>query len=350
MPRGCSLNPRLPRLVEALIGVALAAALLVGLTWSPTAAPSVIDRANLLNDSLRDRVTAYHGRLLDEYDLDYRVLTVGATPDIDRLGHEQFADLDVGSASRSGRGLLLVIDPESDRVRLEVSAALEGVYTDAFVAYLEHRQMVPFFREGRIGDGILATSELIFARAQKARAGHAFDPRQARAWSAGGGAATAARIGAGVDPSFGERRVDVAPQSSPGATVAAYLAAMRQRNARPDLSLFSEDSQAMLRSWTITPAQMDTLARTYAKCRGAQTSFGAGDDRAVIRYPIEERQCAPWFLVREHAAWRLDLAASQRLLRFNHRNEWRLAGGADGYGFAFEDWRFDRNGFPIASD
>jgi uncharacterized protein len=344
------LNPRLPRLVEALIWVALAAALLVGLTWPPTAAPSVIDRAGLLNDSQRDHVTAYHGLLLEEHDIDYRVLTVGATPDVDRLAHERFAELDVGSASRSGRGLLLLIDPERDRVRLEVSAALEGVYTDAFVGYLEHRQMVPFFRAGRIADGILATSELIFARAQEAQAGYAFDPRQARAWSAGGGAATAARIAAGADTSFREGRADVAPQGSPGATVDAYMAAMRARNARPDLSLFSADSQAMLGSWTITPAQMDTLARTYAKCRGAEASFGADGDRAVIRYPIEQRRCAPWFLVREDAAWRLDLAASQRLLRFNHRNEWRLAGRADGYGFAFEDWRFDRNGFPIASD
>jgi hypothetical protein len=30
------------------------------------------------------------------------------------------------------------------------------------------------------------------------------------------------------------------------------------------------------------------------------------------------------------------------LLRFNHSNEWRLAGADHHYGFAFEDWRFDR--------
>jgi uncharacterized protein len=255
----------------------------------------------------------------------------------------------VGGDSHSGRGLLLVIDSESDRIRLEVSAALEGVYTDAFVAYLEYRQMVPFFRQGRIGDGILATSELIFARAHEAQAGHALGPNEARAWSTGAGAATAARIGAGNDRRFAERRADVAPEASPDATVAAYLAAMQGRNARPDLSIFSKNSRSMLRSWTITPAQMDALARTYAKCRGAATRFGPDGERAVIRYPIEQRQCAPWFLAREDAAWRLDLAASQRALRFNHRNEWRLAGAADGYGFAFEDWRFDRNGFPIAS-
>ena len=123
---------------------------------------------------------------------------------------------------------------------------------------------------------------------------------------------------------------------------------MERRNARPDLSLFSRDSQAMLGSWTITPAQMDMVTRTYAKCRGGETRLGPSGGRAVIRYPIELRQCAPWFLVRERGDWRLDLAASQSALRFNHRNEWRLADAADGYRFAFDDWRFDRNGFPLA--
>ena len=209
------MKPRRSRLAEALTGAALAGGLLVALTWSTGAAPALIDRADLLDDPGRERIIAYHGRLLDEHDIDYRVLTVRAVPQIERLAHEQFAGLEVGGASRSGRGLLLVIDPESDRVRLEVSAALEGVYTDAFVAYLEHRQMVPFFRQGRIGDGILATSELIFARAQEAEAGQAFEPDRARAWSSGGGATTAARIGAGAERSPVERGADVAPGSQP---------------------------------------------------------------------------------------------------------------------------------------
>jgi uncharacterized protein len=315
---------RRSRLVEALTGAALAGGLFVALTWSTGAAPPVIDRANLLDGPGRERLTAYHGRLLDEHDIDYRVLTVRAMPQIERLAHEQFAELGVGRASRSGRGLLLVIDPESDRVRLEVSAALEGVYTDGFIAYLEHRQLVPFFR-------------------------HAFDPTRARAWSSGGGATTAARIGAGPDRAWIEGRADAAPESSPEATVAAYLAAMQRRNGRPDLSLFSQDSRAMLGSWTITPAQMDTVTRTYAKCRRGETRLDPSGDRAVLRYPIEQRQCAPWFLVREGGDWRLDLAASQTALRFNHRNEWRLAGAADGYRFGFNDWRFDHNGFPIAA-
>ncbi len=37
----------------------------------------------------------------------------------------------------------------------------------------------------------------------------------------------------------------------------------------------------------------------------------------------------------------------QRAIRFNHDNYWRLDPNVEHpYGFGFEDWRFDRHGFP----
>ncbi len=229
-------------------------------------------------------IAAYHARLLEDHDIDYRVFTVGAAGDIERLSHEQFGALGVGSASRSGRGLLLVIDPAGDRVRLEVAAALEAIYTDGFVAYLQHRQMVPFFEAGRVADGILATTELIFARAQEAAAGQAFDAVTAKPFSLGGGASTAARLRQGREQ-ITTPAGQVAPGATPEATVAAYLAAMGARNASADLALYSRDTRATLGSWTITPAQMDQIARAYGNCAGPVTRLGPGDRRAVVRYP-----------------------------------------------------------------
>lgn len=67
----------------------------------------------------------------------------------------------------------------------------------------------------------------------------------------------------------------------------------------------------------------------------------------MIRYPPAERACAPWFFERSGAAWTLDLTMMQRAVRFNHNNYWRLDPGVEHpYGFGFEDWRFDRHGFP----
>jgi uncharacterized protein len=344
----------LTRLQLACLALIIAVALPLTATLrhalAPQPAVSVVDGAALLSERERRSIASYHDRLLADHDIDYRVVTAQTGGDVDQAGHEAFAALGVGERSGSGRGLLLLIDPNADRVRLEVAAGLEGVFTDAFVAYLEQRQMVPFFRDDRVADGILATTELIVARAQEAAAGEAFDPTTAASFSLGGGASTAARIGAGLDRNWARDRSQVAPEATPEATVAAYLAAMAARNGRPDLAVYSEDSRQMLGSWTMTPAQMDQVVRTYRACRHGEVRYSGSGDLAVIRYAPAARQCSPWFLRREGGRWTLDLTATQRVIRFNHRNQWRMPDpGGHAYAFAFADWRFDRHGFPIDS-
>jgi uncharacterized protein len=334
--------------LAAVVGAALPLAVTLRHALAPAPVPSVLDGAALLSERERRAIASYHDRLLADHDIDYRVVTARVDGDVDRAGHEAFAALGVGE--RSGRGLLLLIDPGADRVRLEVAAGLEGVFPDAFVAYLEQRQMVPFFRAARVADGIVAMTELIVARAQEAAAGAAFDPAVAASFSLGGGASTAARIGAGPDRTWAQDRSQVAPGATPEATVSAYLAAMAARNGRPDLAVYSRESRQMLASWTMTPAQMDSMVRTYRGCPGGDVRYSDSGDLAVIRYTPAARQCAPWFLRREGGRWTLDLAAAGRIIRFNHRNQWRMP-DPDGhpYAFAFADWRFDHHGFPIES-
>jgi hypothetical protein len=92
---------------------------------------------------------------------------------------------------------------------------------------------------------------------------------------------------------------------------------------------------------------MDNLVKTYRRCQPGSLRLSPGDARAVIRYPQAARHCAPWFFERDGAAWALDLTMMQQAIHFNHDNYWRLDPGvAHPYGFAFEDWRFDRHGFP----
>ena len=77
-------------------------------------------------------------------------------------------EADARKSLGTGRGLLLVVDAEGERVRLEVARELEGVFVDSFVAFIEREQMAPFFAAGRVGDGIVAASELIVGRAEEA--------------------------------------------------------------------------------------------------------------------------------------------------------------------------------------
>ncbi len=311
-------------------------------------ANAVDDRAELLNSAERTRIANYHAALRRTHDIDYRVLAIGTGAELERASYDYFEEAGVGYSSANGRGLLLVVDTASERVRLEVSTSLEGVYTDAFVAYVQSRQMAPFLAAGRVADGVMAATELIVARAQEADAGAEFAaPMTAR--SMGGGATAAASIGAAavsgatLDPPTHSVSVGLDPLQ----VVEAYHERMASRDARADTSLFGSMTVAMLRNWIVTPAQMDHVVRTYRRC--TVDGVRIESDTAVVRYRIDERQCAPYFLRREDDAWKLDLATPSSAIRFNNENEWRFQTPLPApYAFAFADWRLDQSGFPHA--
>jgi hypothetical protein len=146
--------------------------------------------------------------------------------------------------------------------------------------------MVPFFRAGRVADGILATTELIVMRAQRAAANAGFEDEAWAAVSGGAGATAPADLNAGPvarRPAAGPRP---AAGTTPGATLQAYFKAMDRRDDAPDLAIYTPATRDMLRGWVVTPAQMDTLVKSYRRCHPEPVRFGPGADLAVIRYPV----------------------------------------------------------------
>lgn len=332
------------RLLLALLGLAVAAC-------DAGDSRLVDDRAELLTPEQVYRLSEHHRYLRDDFGIEYRVATVRGAGDINQFAVKRFADLEIGASAEAGRGLLLVIDPNQDLVCLEVSYALEGVFPDAFVAYVEHQQMVPFFRSNRVADGILATTELIVARAMRAKESAGLSSEAWLEGSGGAGATASAQLGAGPSANANEPdRSSMAPGARPEDTVKAYLRAMAERNDSPDLALYSPESRQMLRRWTVTPAQMDNIARTYRPCRAEPARLDPTGQRAVIRYPIGQRECAPWFLERGQRGWLLDLTMMQNAVRFGRHNAWHFdLSASHPYAFAFSDWSFDRNGYPEKS-
>ena len=309
--------------------------------------PLVDDRARLLSTAQIQRLEQYHKLLLADHDIDYRIITARNTGDINLYANNHYREMGVGSSSGSGKGLLLVIDPEEDKVRLEVSMGLEGVYVDAMVSYLERQQMQPFFRSGRIADGILATTELLITRAQHAELGGGFQGEPWHSGSAGAGATGEAAIGKGYNASSNDQP-DVLPGSTPAETVSAYLRAMQAHNFRPDLMIYTEATRRMLANWVVTPAQADNLLRTQGECSAETTRISPDKRYAVIRFPVGKRQCSPWFLQYEAGAWRLDLYSMQQTIQFGRSNAWHFTPDYQHpYRFAFSDWQFDNNGYPL---
>lgn len=307
--------------------------------------PLVRDDARLMSPIQRDFLATFHSFLLDDHDIDYRVVTIEITGDIDRFAIERFEEIFADSHSETGRGLLLVVDPALDRVRLEVAFALEGVFPDAFVAYVEHRQMAPFFRSNRIADGILAATELIVARAQRAAANAGFE---SEVWATAGGGGQSPEAIPPASPAAASPANTLA--RTPAQALQDYFDALSARNADPDLPFYTPETRQMLRRGTVTRAQMDSVVKTYRRCKAEPRMTSPDGKFAVIRYPIAESACAPFFFRKVGHDWALDLTMTQQAVRFGRTNAWRFDLSIDNpYRFAFADWRFDKNGFPAGA-
>jgi uncharacterized protein len=319
-----------------------------GCTPSPSQKPELVtDDAALLDGAQRTRIETFHELLRADFEIDYRVITTNEARDIDEHAAKLFEDLAAGSRSRRGQGLLLLIDATEDRVRLEVGYALEGTFPDAFIAYIEQRQMVPFFRAGRVADGILATTELIVTRAQNAKKNAGLESEVWLAGSGGAGASTAARIGEGSVNTVFDSRTELASGTSPAAVLSQYLSRMQQRDPNPDLDIYTPATQRMLHGWVMTSAQMDNVVKTYRRCDAEAERVDSNGRYGVIRYPVKQRQCAPWFFEHSDGKWALDLTMMQRAIRFGRDNSWHFERGVDHpYEYAFADWSFDSLGYP----
>lgn len=319
----------------------------------------VVDKAGLLTSDQAGNIAKFHQYLLSDHDIDYRVMTITQGIDLNHYATEQFESQRVGGASKSGRGLLLVLDTQQNKVRFEVSRALEAAYPDAFVAYIEQRQMTPFFAAGRVADGVLATTELIVTRAQQTQKNHGWDDEVwAKATTSGGGATASARLDGASVPDQTASRVNTALPGgiaadviadTPENTLQAYFTAMSERNINPELAIYTAQTKAMLKQWVLTPAQMDSVVSTYRGCHAEAAHYDTQQTLAVIRYPVDERMCSPWFFVRDGEHWQLELTAMQQYIQFGRDNSWHFDWRmlrAHSYQFAFEDWGFDNRGYP----
>lgn len=312
----------------------------------------VCDDLKLFSYEERKALDTYHQALLGSYDIDYRIIVAQIGGDVGLEAARFFKEADAGSRSKSRKGVMLVLDPEQDIVRLEISAGLDAVYTDAFVSYLQQRQMVPFFQADRVADGILATTEMIVTRAQEAEEGKEFVAPSTlpENLAIGAGAQTKARIGTGYQPpeaaDAGQNPI-VEEGMSPEQVVAAYHYALEKGMAQPDLDIYSRATVDLRRQWVVTPAQMRNELAAYKKCNIDKTVYMGTRELAVVRYAVDQRKCAPYFLVFEDGAWRLDFVTMMQNIRFNTSNDWRLdMTKVLPYADAFLDWDFNKDGYP----
>jgi len=331
---------------------------------APAATPPkekiIIDDAYVLYDNpkLMKMYHDYNEELLKEYDIDFRVITTNSDEDVNTFTNKAFNTLQKKSRSKSGKALLLVVNTIQDKVRLEVSMALEPVYTDAFVSYIERKGFVPYFRDYEIADGVYAATELVHDRATEAAQGKEFvPPMQSR--SIGGGAKTKANIGRADPDAKKGAEVKALHTDAPLDVMDRYVAALKKHNKNPELDIYTDTTKAFFRKWTVTDINQDNEVHNVAPCRKAyETLYDTGEDHAVaaVRPYDQHRKCSPYFFKKEGGKWKLDIATMAKTLRFNadmqfhfDMNE-RLKGEGMYYAFAFDGYGFDRNGYPFVPD
>lgn len=309
--------------------------------------PLVDDRAGLLAAERVARLMAYHDRLLRDLDIHFQLTVLNESPgDLDRAAVELFERLRLGETTGGARGVLLLVDPRGGQVRLEIGYDLEGIFPDGFVGYIEREQLTPFFAADRVADGIEATVELLVGRALGEVPADYRGGVELEHLSGGGGARSAVAIGSGAEAKAAVADPEhFAAQPSPRATLERYLEVLREKVKDPELGLYTPETRVFFAKWLVTDAQQNNERKTLEANLPAAEERIAGD-LAVLRFPVDNRQAAPYLFRQAAEGWQLDMAAMSRLIGFNHKNQWFFRAVDHEFSFAFDDVRFDGNGFP----
>lgn len=312
---------------------------------------NIDDCAGLMRAGELARLRGLQKRLLEELDIELQIVVLEVrAADLDREAVKQFEKRRIGARTKGARGVLLLVDPNGREVRMEIGYDLEGIFTDALVGYVEQNQMAPFFAAGRVGAGIEATVELLVGKAMGTMEEDDFLPRDnaghLQNLSGGGGARSQIGIGDGIPA---KPKLDnpsaFAAQPSPELALQAYLRVLRGAVKDPELGLYTLETRDFFRTWLVTDAQQ------HNELRNLESHLGQGqvlqrDGLAVMRFPVSVRSMPPYFLRKGDEGWMLDFAAMNALIAFNHRNQWHFCTLEHPFRFAFEDWRFDGQGFP----
>ena len=334
----------------------------------------IIDDAALLKDEVKlIDYRAYNDILISDFDIDFRVITTTSDEDINIFANKKFNELQKNSRSKSAKAILLVVNSKQDKVRLEVSMALEPIYTDAFVSYIQREGFVPYFRDNRLEDGIYMATGLIMDRAfdhksefvppdakkshfnqtvAKQTSTQALPPMPSK--SIGAGAKNKAYIAQKDKKAKLGTNVTLSSNNTPLDVLKKYLEALKKHNTNPNLDIYTKETQRFFADHTVTKINQDNEVRFLSPCMNSkQTKYSNDGLHAVVMNdPVKQRTCSPYFFKKEQGKWRLDIATMAQILRFNVPMQWhfdlknRLKKEAKYYAFAFDGYWFDSNGYP----
>jgi uncharacterized protein len=128
----------------------------------PTDAFYVNDFADILDSEAQNHIQAVAKELEDVTTAQVVVVTMDGIggDSLEEYTLELFRQWGIGQKDKDN-GVLIFVDVEGRQSRIEVGYGLEGVLTDGKTGRIQDRYMIPHFRNGEYGQGIVAGFNVI---------------------------------------------------------------------------------------------------------------------------------------------------------------------------------------------
>jgi uncharacterized protein len=162
-----------PRRRLATLIVAAAVCVAAGQPPTPQLTAPVNDLAGLIDPASTSELERRIRLLMDatgDVVIVATVPTYEGFADIRELAVKMFENRGRGTGGKqSDNGLLIVVSERERRVAIEVGYGLEGIITDGLAGELIRETMIPAFRRGAYGDGLVAAVARLSERIAEAR-------------------------------------------------------------------------------------------------------------------------------------------------------------------------------------
>ncbi len=275
--------------------------------------------------------------------VDLRVATRRAGgEDVAPLAERLFRELGVGRDALTG-GILIVLDSEGGRARIEVSYSLEGDLPDAFLSQLARDQLVPYVSHRAAGMAVMDVVHFLRDRMLDAAAAGALDlsevPKTDRlevllASRSGGGGAQVTLPALPSHTEFKRRvpdaeRARYAPSADPLETAEALQRVRRDMAGDPTLELFTAGSRVMRARYPVAPYEEQLRASAFERSRPLELQVRG--DLAFLGSKTPARDFVPVLMVRQDGLWRVDLAETLKNFFFDELGRYVLVNLATPY-------------------
>jgi uncharacterized protein len=166
------------RVVWALaLLLVLAAPLAAADVQLPTPRGWVTDEAGVLSPQEEAGLTARIEALRGKTGAEIAVVTVRTTAPLDDFSYAmKLADAWKPGSKGRDTGVVFLVATEDRKLRVLVGYGLEGILPDGLVGQIQDREVVPEFRAGRVGAGIVRGVEALAGRIERGLAGEEAPP------------------------------------------------------------------------------------------------------------------------------------------------------------------------------